>query len=153
SRSFLFLSLGVATASAAGITAPLTIAENGLISLNVPLTPARGGSSSTRTTHPHFIELYRGLLKKLSLPVTLALPYRFKTKGEMLAEVRDKDLLKNTAALTMSCSHPEAGRYQGYSPGNHCGYCVPCIIRRASMTHANIDDASYNVDVRINPPS
>jgi hypothetical protein len=152
SRSFLFLALGVSTASAAGISAPLTIAENGLISLNVPLTPARGGSSSTRTTHPHFVELYRGLLKKLSIPVALALPYRFKTKGEMLADVRDKEVLKKTASLTMSCSHPEAGRYHGYSPGNHCGYCVPCIIRRAAMTHATIEDAIYNIDVRTDAP-
>lgn len=152
SRSFLFLSLGVATATAANSSAPLTIAENGLISLNVPLTPSRGGSSSTRTTHPHFIELYRDVLKKLSMPVTLALPYRFKTKGEMLAEVLDKDMLNKTASSTMSCSHPEAGRYFGYSPGNHCGYCVPCIIRRASMTHAKIADATYNVDVRTDPP-
>lgn len=152
SRSFLFLSLGVATATSANSSAPLVIAENGLISLNVPLTPARGGSSSTRTTHPHFIELYRGVLKKLAVPVVLELPYRFKTKGEMLAEVRDKDMLKKTAALTMSCSHPEAGRYHGHSPTNHCGYCVPCIIRRASMTYAKIADATYNVDVRTDPP-
>lgn len=152
SRSFLFLSLGVATATSANSSAPLTIAENGLISLNVPLTPARGGSSSTRTTHPHFMELYRGVLKKLGVSVTLALPYRFKTKGEMLAEVRDKDVLNTTASLTMSCSHPEAGRYLGYNPGNHCGYCVPCIIRRAAMIHAKIPDATYNVDVRTDPP-
>lgn len=152
SRSFLFLSLGVATATSANSSAPLTIAENGLISLNVPLTPARGGSSSTRTTHPHFIELYRGVLKKLGIPVMLALPYRFKTKGEMLAEVRDNDMLNKTASLTMSCSHPEAGRYHGFNPGNHCGYCVPCIIRRAAMEHAKISDATYNVDVRTDPP-
>lgn len=152
SRSFLFLSLGVATATSSTAAPPLIIAENGLISLNVPLTPSRVGSSSTRTTHPHFIELYRSILKKLSIPVTLALPYRFKTKGEMLAEVRDLDTLRLTAPLTMSCSHPEAGRYLGFNPGNHCGYCVPCIIRRAAMEHAKVADAVYNVDVRTDPP-
>ena len=150
--AFLFLSLGIAMATSANSSAPLTIAENGPISLNVPLTPARGGSSSTRTTHPHFVELYRGVLNKLGILVTLALPYRFKTKGEILAEVRDKDMLNKTASLTMSCSHPEAGRYHGFNPGNHCGYCVPCIIRRAAMEHAKIFDATYNVDIRIDPP-
>jgi len=152
SRSFLFLALGVATATASGGSAPLTIAENGLISLNVPLTPSRVGSSSTRTTHPYFVDLYRGVLKKLAISVPLVLPYRFKTKGEMLAEVRDMDTLRKTAPLTMSCSHSEAGRYQGFTPGNHCGYCVPCIIRRAAMQHAKVGDATYNIDVRTDPP-
>lgn len=35
---------------------------------------------------------------------------------------------------------------------NHCGYCVPCIIRRASMTAAGLSDAPYNVNVRSRPP-
>jgi len=152
SRSFLFLALGVASATALGGALPLVIAENGLISLNVPLTPSRIGSSSTRTTHPHFIELYRDTLKKLGIDVPLVLPYRFKTKGEMLAEGKDQDTLKQTAPLTMSCSHSEAGRYQGFTPGNHCGYCVPCIIRLAAMEHAGLADANYNIDVRKTPP-
>jgi 7-cyano-7-deazaguanine synthase in queuosine biosynthesis len=152
SRSFLFLALGVASATALTRSLPLVIAENGLISLNVPLTPARIGSASTRTTHPHFIDLYRRTLEKLGIDVPLVLPYRFKTKGEMLAEAKDQDVLKQTAALTMSCSHSEAGRYQGFTPGNHCGYCVPCIIRRAAMEHAGLSDATYNIDVRKTPP-
>ena len=152
SRSFLFLALGVATFSAGEIDSPITIAENGPISLNVPLTPSRVGSCSTRTTHPHFVALYRKLLKELSAPTKLTLPYRFKTKGEMLADVSDQTTLQAVAKLTMSCSHPEAGRFQGFSPSNHCGYCVPCIIRRASMAHAKLPDANYSVDIRTSPP-
>jgi 7-cyano-7-deazaguanine synthase in queuosine biosynthesis len=152
SRSFLFLSLGVATATALGSSMPLTVAENGLISVNVPLTPSRIGSSATRTTHPHFIDLYSAMLKTLRLTVAFDLPYKFKTKGEMLAETRDQDCLKKISPLTMSCSHSEAGRYHGFTPGNHCRYCVPCIIRRAAMAHAKLDDAKYNVEVRKNPP-
>ncbi|MHB8901358.1 MAG: Qat anti-phage system QueC-like protein QatC, partial [Thermoguttaceae bacterium] len=153
SRSFLFLALGIATASVFKTALPLTVAENGLISLNVPLTPSRICSSSTRTTHPHFVELYRGLLKKLSIGVKLKLPYRHKTKGEMLAEAKDKPTLAACALSTMSCSHPESGRYQKLNPKQHCGYCVPCIIRRAAMGHAKIADVPYNVDVRTDPPS
>lgn len=152
SRSFLFLSLGVAVASAVGGTAPLIVAENGLISLNVPLTAARSGSRSTRTTHPHFVALFRELLRRLGLPDAVEMPYRFRTKGEMLRECKDTATLAAAAPLTMSCSHPEVGRYQRRSPNNHCGYCVPCIIRKAAVNSAGVADAQYNLQVETSPP-
>jgi hypothetical protein len=153
SRSFLFLSMGVAVTSALGGSAPLVVAENGLISLNVPLTAARSGSRSTRTTHPHFVALFRELLDRLRLLDAVELPYRFRTKGEMLRECKDSATLAAAAPLTMSCSHPEAGRYEGRPPNNHCGYCMPCIIRKAAMKSAHIADAAYNVQVESAPPT
>jgi hypothetical protein len=152
SRSILFLSLGAAVAATLGGGQPLVVAENGLISLNVPLTPSRSGSSSTRTTHPHFLALFRDLLASVGLSVPVEVPYRFLTKGEMLQRCVAPDVLRSTASATMSCSHPEAGRYRGHSPGNHCGYCVPCIIRRASLHAAGLPQSAYNVDVVTTPP-
>lgn len=147
SRSFLFFTLGVAMVESIGGGDTLTVAENGLISLNVPLTPSRSGSCSTRTTHPHYVALYRKLLKRLGVAAKLSLPYRFMTKGEMLAACDDKALLRSTAPLSMSCSHSESGRFQGFRPGQHCGYCVPCIIRRAAMKKARLTDKPPNIDV------
>src|SRR5690606_10617465 len=54
-RSFLFIGLAVAVADAHGSETPIYVCENGLISLNVPLTGPRAGSWSTRTTHPHYM--------------------------------------------------------------------------------------------------
>lgn len=147
SRSFLFFSLGVAMTASIRGGDTLTVAENGFISLNVPLTPARSGSCSTRTTHPHYVALFRKLLRQLDIDVKITLPYRFKTKGEMLAECEDRSLLTRTAKRSMSCSHPETGRFQGFAPRNHCGYCVPCVIRRAAMRKARLIDPAPNVDV------
>lgn len=147
SRSILFLALGLAVANSFGPDIPLVVAENGLISLNVPLTGSRSGSLSTRTTHPHLFILLREVLGHLGIRTPLVLPYRFKTKGEMLLECTDPDALRDSAALTMSCSHPESGRFRGGTPGHHCGYCVPCIIRRASIRAAGLPDAHYNIDV------
>ncbi len=48
-RSFLFFSLGVAAGVALGKPFVLTVPENGLIALNVPLDPLRLGALSTRT--------------------------------------------------------------------------------------------------------
>lgn len=152
SRSLLFLSLGVAVASALGEEQPLVVAENGLISLNVPLTHARMGSLSTRTTHPHFMAIFRQFLHALGMPTAIETPYRFQTKGEMLAGAKNQEVLGNAARVSMSCSHSEIGRYRGLTPGNHCGYCVPCIIRRASMVAAGLSDAPYDVDVLRDPP-
>lgn len=155
SRSILFIGLGVAVASALGPDAQLFIPENGLISLNIPLTRARSGSSSTRTTHPHFIDSVRVVLTELSISTDIVMPYRHKTKGEMLSECADSDVLNSILSLTMSCSHPEVARWSGHTPGTHCGYCVPCIIRRAAVAAAALvdNDAEYTIDVQATRPS
>lgn len=153
SRSILFLALGTLVASAFGDPLPLYVPENGLISLNVPLTPARSGTLSTRTTHPHFIGLFRELLGLVGLNTPVETPYRFRTKGEMLAGAMNPLVLREVAPRTLSCSHPDVGRYRGVAPGRHCGYCVPCLIRRASMAHIGADRATdYLIDVLRNPP-
>lgn len=142
-RSILFLALGAAVASGTGATR-LLVPENGLISLNVPLTPARGGSLSTRTTHPHLIALYRQLLAALGIPLAIELPYRFATKGEMLRDCVDQPFVAATLADTMSCAHPSAGRFtRGGSGRQHCGYCFPCLIRRAATDAWGVDPTTY----------
>ena len=152
SRSFLFFALGIAVASRLGTGVSLYVPENGLISLNVPLTTARAGSLSTRTTHPHYVELYRSLLVALDLDHPIVLPYRLKTKGEMLQECAGQTALGKATPLTMSCAHSEGSRWEGTSPGVHCGYCFPCLIRRAATQAAGAADAAYTLDVRSAPP-
>lgn len=142
-RSLLFLALGTALGTGLGANR-LLVPENGLISLNVPLTPTRGGSLSTRTTHPHLIALYRQLLAALGLALTVELPYRFATKGEMLRACADQELLAAAHADTMSCAHPSAGRFAGSGAGRrHCGYCYPCLIRRAAIASWGPDPTPY----------
>lgn len=151
-RSFLFFGLGVAAADAVGVRVPLYVPENGLISLNVPLTGARSGSASTRTTHPHYVRCYRELLAALELDHPLVLPYRFKTKAEMLREGADQALLAELTPLTISCAHPDQRRWSGGSGGGHCGHCFPCLIRRATVAAAGMPDADYDLDVLTHPP-
>ena len=47
----------------------LIIPENGLISLNIPLAYTRTGTSSTRTTHPHYMKMLQELIAELGLQV------------------------------------------------------------------------------------
>ncbi len=84
SRSLLFLSLGLATASINEI--PLWIPENGFASLNPPLAPDRRGSLSTRTTHPAFLENLSTLLAGAGAHGIIQNPFAHLTKAEMFAE-------------------------------------------------------------------
>ena len=138
-RSFIFLAYGVVAATSLKSygrsgTAPLVVPENGFISLNIPLTPFRLGSLSTRTTHPAFIAGFQALLEAAGLRVTLSNPYQFETKGEMLAGCRNQKLLQKLAGSSTSC-----GRYSR-TGCMHCGRCVPCLIRRAAFHRWNLAD-------------
>lgn len=132
-RSFMFFSHAIAIASTLNRKITLIIPENGLISLNIPLTYSRLGTSSTRTTHPYYIKLFQELINNLGFQIEMINPYQFKTKGEMIKECKNIDLLKNNINMTMSCSHPDAGRMFRETEAKHCGYCLPCLVRRAAI--------------------
>jgi hypothetical protein len=134
----------VAIATCFSKNVDVLIPENGLISLNIPLTNSRLGSSSTRTTHPFYLEMFQTLLQNLGIGISLFNPYQFKTKGEMILSCKNFEFLKKNISNTMSCSHPDQGRMLGETQPRHCGSCFPCIIRRASIERAGImDSTSY----------
>ena len=91
--------------------------------------------------------LLNSILLKVGSTIRLMNPYQFKTKGEMMKECKNQELLSSVASLTMSCSHP-SDRYSGEDciKDSHCGYCVPCTIRRAAFKKSNIIDNSIYRD-------
>lgn len=142
-RSFLFFSLGVAAGIGLGSNFVLKVPENGLIALNVPLDQLRLGALSTRTTHPFYMARWNELLTVLEVRGHLENPYWNKTKGEMVAECANPDLLASAVPVSLSCSSPAKQRWKG-EPQGHCGYCLPCLIRRASLL--GNDPTSYGID-------
>lgn len=112
----------------------LIVPENGFISLNTPLDPLRIGSLSTKTTHPVYMKALQDIWNQVGINIDLILPYKFMTKGEVLKQCKNQDLMKREIFGSTSC-----GKYQrhGY---RHCGVCVPCMVRRASFLHAGIRD-------------
>lgn len=152
SRSLMFFAHAILLASGMSNSVTLYVPENGVISLNIPLTVHRLGSLSTRTTHPRFMGMLRQLLANMGLPIAIVNPYQFKTKGEMLNECLDAQFLKNNVKWTMSCSHPDLGRYSGDSEPSHCGCCLPCTIRRAAIKIAGITDTSKYRDKKFQDP-
>ena len=141
-RSFLFFSLGIAAGTALPSPFTLKVPENGLIALNVPLDPLRLGALSTRTTHPYYIERWNELLISLDIGGNVVNPYWDKTKGEMARQCSDSALLEKIAPVSLSCSSPTKGRWDK-KPHGHCGYCLPCIIRRAALI--DHDDTLYGI--------
>ena len=140
-RSFLFFALAAFAGSGMKKPFDLRVPENGLIALNVPLDPTRLGSLSTRTTHPYYIHRWQELLKGLEIPGCIFNPYWNKTKGEMICECKNQAFLKSVVHLSVSCAHPSVRNKKRVGRYSHCGYCVPCIIRRAAINHASINHA------------
>lgn len=147
-RSFLFFALGVFAGS--GLDGPfkLQVPENGLIAVNVPLDPLRLGALSTRTTHPFYIARWNDALTTLGIPGRIENPYWDKTKGEMVAACANGALLMRLTPKSMSCASPTKGRWQGLGT-QHCGYCLPCLIRRAALLKGfgpGADSTVYTID-------
>lgn len=139
-RSMAFYGLAVLASSLLPVEKPdIIVPENGFISVNPPLLPGRMASLSTRTTHPEFMHQLQEVLPLIGVNVRLEMPYKFKTKGEMLIECADQVLLARFASDTTSC-----GRFRTYNR-MHCGRCVPCMVRKAAFLHwgADADGTRY----------
>jgi hypothetical protein len=151
SRSIVFLGLGIYAASEVGPDIPLLTPENGIIALNLPLTPSRNGSCSTRTMHPFYLDTLRSILSDLGLKNALTNPLGLRTKGECVIACRDQALLRSIAAKTVSCSHGSRRQDWKRKKAANCGYCVPCMFRRAALHAAKLDSGKdYGIDVCAN---
>lgn len=154
SRSILFL--GMASYLAHNLTpnTPFHIPENGTISLNIPLSPSRRSSCSTKTTHPHVLLLLNKIFIGLGINTSVENPFEFKTKGEMLRPFCSDLFFKDLVNSSNSCGKGGHRRWWYYyiskletlPKPSHCGKCMPCIYRRAAMNKVSWDDEVYYGD-------
>lgn len=159
SRSILFI--GMASYLAHNLTPneSFYIPENGTISLNIPLSPSRRSSCSTKTTHPHFLSLVNTIFINLGILTSAKNPYELDTKGEMLVPYSNDSFFKGLVELSNSCG--KGGHtvwwYKIYhnkhfaanidtSKVKHCGKCMPCIYRRAAMNKVGWDSEAFYGD-------
>ncbi|MFJ8637216.1 hypothetical protein [Streptomyces sp. NPDC093568] len=148
SRSLLFAALAAALAASAS-SLQVTVPENGFTSINPPLTAARGGALSTRSTHPGTFRRLNALLAAADISVQITNPYLHCTKGELLARAHERtgDALLAAAADTLSCGKLDGARYPGGDANLNCGLCVACLVRRGSFTTGPYHDPTvYLVD-------
>lgn len=144
-RSFLFLSLAVAVARAARIE-EVVIPENGLIAINPPLNISRVGTLSTRTAHPRFVQELSEFFRAVgAFDGTIQNPFLYLSKTDVVALAGRR--LGTRLRRTYSCSHLGRTVWAGQRD-QHCGYCVPCLYRRAAFFEIGADDpADYYRDV------
>ena len=137
-RSFLFLALAVALASAVDVN-EIVIPENGLIAINPPLNISRVGTLSTRTAHPRFIAGFSALVARAGIfDGRIHNPFMYLSKTDVVR--RAPRALRSMFRKTLSCSHLGRNRWVKFS-GYHCGYCVPCLHRRVALSAIGLDDS------------
>jgi hypothetical protein len=122
--------------------------ENGIASINLPVSPQVVGARATRTTHPQvlngFSQLFSAVLQQR---FEVENPFRWMTKAEVVKSIRDRgcgELIKHT----VSCTHVWATT----TLKTHCGTCSQCIDRRfgtlaAGCTNSEDPQELYDVDL------
>lgn len=143
-RCLLYISLAVLACGVLGINT-IKLYENGILSLN----PSFGRRDTTKSTHPKTLYLFNLLLAELGVQITIENPFFFKTKGQIVSELNGD--FKANIPLTTTCGSNMQNRYR--RGALHCGFCVPCILRKISMTAANAEahDCRYQIGYEINP--
>lgn len=134
-RSFLFACLAAGVASALGLSR-VVLADNGVVSLNIPINDQLLGALASRSTHPKFLSLFNQLARE-TLPnqPQLENPLWNRTRAEALgilkrAEVRE--LLQESNSCSRARGLPNA------TP--HCGVCSQCVDRRFASSAAGMED-------------
>lgn len=140
-RSLMFLTIGSLTARRSGQSEVVMIAENGQMAIHLPLSAARIGAFSTHTAHPQFVQLASEFFtKSLDYQIQITNPYLYKTKAEAVRTL----IAKHPSAIADSVSCWRGSRVPG---SNHCGECVPCLVRRVALEANGMKLAEYARDL------
>lgn len=135
SRSFLFLSIATSVASQLKMK-KIYLCENGIVSLNIPISSQTVGTLLTRTTHPKFLSLFNQLIQKLFRDdLSVKNPFVFHSKTQLLEMLKDWNLSELLEG-TVSCSYAQGKtRLQP-----QCGTCFQCVGRRFSVIAAGLQE-------------
>ena len=134
-RALVFLALGVVTALQAQ-TDTLSIFENGIGALNLPLNATQLGTDNYRGVHHRTLIMAQGLFETvLGQSVQIKNPFLFTTKAEMCRSLLPAGLAEVTRE-TVSCDgYPQRVRNQP-----QCGCCTSCILRRQALFCSGLAD-------------
>ena len=151
SRSFLYASLAAAVAVTMELE-EVVLADNGPVSINLPINDQLVGTLASRSTHPKFLWLFQKLVRLVfeKPDLTVRNPLWDKTRSDclnLLKQAGVSELLK----LTVSCGHTR-GR-PALQP--HCGVCSQCVDRRFAVEAAGLQEYDlpngYRVDIFTDP--
>jgi len=154
-RPFYFLALACATAIGAE-TPDVQMSENGALALSLPYRFDVHGPLMARQAHTFLLHGFERLLSELIPDVAWAVrnPFVNETKGEAclrLGPAKDLAVLSASCeylgrqrAVMISWKRQHRKRAKVFGDGPHCGLCVPCLVRRAALKRARIEDSDAN---------
>lgn len=131
-RPFVYFSIAAIAAATLEVEA-IVIGENGQGALG-PSFAIFGNEWPFRSTHPGFICRLQDFLTLLfQKNIRFEQPQLWRTKGEVLGELKERNLLDGWESTT-SCSARPMQRH-----GNHgCGICGGCILRQTAVHAAGM---------------
>ncbi len=135
SRSFLFATLGFVLARLFR-KGEIVFFENGVVSLNLPVSEHVLGARATRTTHPQVLSGLNCLFSLLAEePIRVTNPYFWLTKADVVRRIA-KIGCGDVIARTFSCARVrEATQHK-----RHCGVCSQCVDRRFGVLAAGLEE-------------
>jgi 7-cyano-7-deazaguanine synthase in queuosine biosynthesis len=132
SRSFLYGALACVVARLFGNTR-IRFFENGVVSINLPISEQVVGARATRTTHPLVLGRFREFFSAaVAQSIDIENPFIWKTKADVIKTIVAHGygpLIKHTVSCTRS--------YDLTKLHTHCGRCSQCIDRRFAMLAAD----------------
>jgi 7-cyano-7-deazaguanine synthase in queuosine biosynthesis len=132
SRSFLYAALACGIARLLGTT-QIRFFENGVVSINLPISEQVVGARATRTTHPLVLKRFREFFSAaVSKPIEVENPFIWKTKADVTRSIVEHGcgpLIKDTVSCTRS--HDITRLH------THCGCCSQCLDRRFAVLAAD----------------
>jgi 7-cyano-7-deazaguanine synthase in queuosine biosynthesis len=131
SRSFLYTALACVVARLFGNTR-IRFFENGVVSINLPISEQVVGARATRTTHPLALERFREFFSAaVGKSIEVENPFIWKTKADVIRSIVERGcgpLIKRTVSCTRS--------YDITKLHTHCGFCSQCLDRRFAVLAA-----------------
>jgi 7-cyano-7-deazaguanine synthase in queuosine biosynthesis len=153
-RSFLFLTLAAVVADSWGARSVLQF-ENGILATAIPPSPSW---AMTKHAHPHLhLQAARLFGALLGGEWHIQNPFLLRTKRECLhlaMRARGSSQALELAARTETCWYHWSNRIpgdKGKTPGDRCGVCVPCVIRRTALPGEDVYKDLMSDDVRNDP--
>ena len=145
-RSFLFASLAACIMHMMGKDR-FSFYENGVVSLNLPITKDIRGGRATRTTHPKVIDGFAQIFSlALGKEIKIDHPFQWFTKKEIILKIKEHGV-QDMLAKTNSCTRPRIWTKHE----KHCGMCSQCIDRRFGILAADLaeheDASNYMIDL------
>lgn len=137
-RSFLYASLAAIIARIFNL-ARIRFYENGVVSINLPISDQVIGARATRTTHPRVLNGFADLFSEVfEKDFQVENPFLWKTKAEVVRAIIEAGC-RHLIRHSVSCTHVR----DMTTLETHCGLCSQCVDRRFATLAADCMDDDY----------